>query len=171
MRCFSSAFTLTFWPKSDLGLTQDSVCDFAVCLSTSFMCSSGEVRKPKLQLMSFWPFTVKLRSLTSADNLMTFTVSELHWMHVSSCVFYRVNELYVDDPDKDSGGKIEVSLNISLPNLHCDCEYIHKIHKYSSEWCFSVLMCITWSAVDMLWVLFGELAASLLLVWDHNSLT
>lgn len=35
-----------------------------------------------------------------------------------------VNELYVDDPDKDSGGKIEVSLNITLPNLHCDCEYI-----------------------------------------------
>uniref|UniRef100_A0A6I8NQP4 Endoplasmic reticulum-Golgi intermediate compartment protein n=1 Tax=Ornithorhynchus anatinus TaxID=9258 RepID=A0A6I8NQP4_ORNAN len=32
-----------------------------------------------------------------------------------------VNELYVDDPDKDSGGKIDVSLNISLPNLHCDC--------------------------------------------------
>ncbi|KAM7389568.1 hypothetical protein PAMP_023535 [Pampus punctatissimus] len=31
-----------------------------------------------------------------------------------------VNELYVDDPDKDSGGKIDVSLNISLPNLHCD---------------------------------------------------
>uniref|UniRef100_A0AAQ4R5W5 Endoplasmic reticulum-Golgi intermediate compartment protein n=1 Tax=Gasterosteus aculeatus aculeatus TaxID=481459 RepID=A0AAQ4R5W5_GASAC len=31
-----------------------------------------------------------------------------------------VNELYVDDPDKDSGGKIEVSLNISLPHLHCD---------------------------------------------------
>lgn len=36
-----------------------------------------------------------------------------------------VNELYVDDPDKDSGGKIDVSLNVSLPNLHCDCEYIH----------------------------------------------
>lgn len=35
----------------------------------------------------------------------------------------RVNELYVDDPDKDSGGKIDVSLNISLPNLHCECEY------------------------------------------------
>ncbi|XP_027958461.1 endoplasmic reticulum-Golgi intermediate compartment protein 1 [Eumetopias jubatus] len=34
-----------------------------------------------------------------------------------------VNELYVDDPDKDSGGKIDVSLNISLPNLHCECEY------------------------------------------------
>uniref|UniRef100_A0A8I5KXB6 Endoplasmic reticulum-Golgi intermediate compartment protein n=1 Tax=Homo sapiens TaxID=9606 RepID=A0A8I5KXB6_HUMAN len=31
-----------------------------------------------------------------------------------------VNELYVDDPDKDSGGKIDVSLNISLPNLHCE---------------------------------------------------
>ncbi|XP_066572640.1 endoplasmic reticulum-Golgi intermediate compartment protein 1 [Amia ocellicauda] len=31
-----------------------------------------------------------------------------------------VNELYVDDPDKDSGGKIDVSLNISLPNLNCD---------------------------------------------------
>uniref|UniRef100_A0ACB8EJD4 Endoplasmic reticulum-Golgi intermediate compartment protein 1 n=1 Tax=Sphaerodactylus townsendi TaxID=933632 RepID=A0ACB8EJD4_9SAUR len=31
-----------------------------------------------------------------------------------------VNELYVDDPDKDSGGKIEVTLNISLPNLHCE---------------------------------------------------
>lgn len=60
-----------------------------------------------------------------------------------SCVFYRVNELYVDDPDKDSGGKIEVSLNISLPNLHCDCEYIHNIHKYSSELCFSIHMCIT----------------------------
>lgn len=33
-----------------------------------------------------------------------------------------VNELYVDDPDKDSGGKIDVSLNISLPNLHCERE-------------------------------------------------
>lgn len=42
---------------------------------------------------------------------------------------YSVNELYVDDPDKDSGGKIEVSLNISLPNLHCDCEYI-QIHNF-----------------------------------------
>ncbi|KAM4892635.1 endoplasmic reticulum-Golgi intermediate compartment protein 1 isoform 5-T9 [Sylvia borin] len=39
-----------------------------------------------------------------------------------SCTFLmtRVNELYVDDPDKDSGGKIEVNLNISLPNLHCE---------------------------------------------------
>lgn len=57
---------------------------------------------------------------------------------------YRVNELYVDDPDKDSGGKIEVSLNISLPNLHCDCEYIHKLHQYSYSFicllvCFSLL--------------------------------
>lgn len=34
-----------------------------------------------------------------------------------------MNELYVDDPDKDSGGKIDVSLNISLPNLHCEREY------------------------------------------------
>ena len=42
-----------------------------------------------------------------------------------------VNELYVDDPDKDSGGKIEVSLNISLPNLHCDCEYIHNIYTHT----------------------------------------
>ncbi|KAH0520795.1 Endoplasmic reticulum-Golgi intermediate compartment protein 1 [Microtus ochrogaster] len=33
-----------------------------------------------------------------------------------------VNELYVDDPDKDSGGKIDVSLNISLPNLHCESQ-------------------------------------------------
>ncbi len=71
------------------------------------------------------------------------------------CVFiyvcvYRVNELYVDDPDKDSGGKIDVSLNISLPNLHCDCEYIHKIHKHSFELCFSIHMCITSSFVDML---------------------
>ncbi|XP_026552166.1 endoplasmic reticulum-Golgi intermediate compartment protein 1 isoform X1 [Pseudonaja textilis] len=31
-----------------------------------------------------------------------------------------VNELYVDDPDKDSGGKIEVNLNLSLPSLHCE---------------------------------------------------
>lgn len=31
-----------------------------------------------------------------------------------------VNELYVDDPDKESGGKIDVRLNISLPNLNCD---------------------------------------------------
>ncbi|XP_008102896.1 endoplasmic reticulum-Golgi intermediate compartment protein 1 isoform X4 [Anolis carolinensis] len=31
-----------------------------------------------------------------------------------------VNELYVEDPDKDSSGKIEVTLNISLPNLHCE---------------------------------------------------
>ena len=29
----------------------------------------------------------------------------------------------MDDPDKNSGGKIDVSLNVSLPNLHCDCEY------------------------------------------------
>lgn len=43
-----------------------------------------------------------------------------------------VNELYVDDPDKDSGGKIEVSLNISLPNLHCDCEYISYIYIYKT---------------------------------------
>lgn len=54
------------------------------------------------------------------------------------CVFvlyvYRVNELYVDDPDKDSGGKIDVSVNISLPNLHCDCEYKHKIHKNTYQY-------------------------------------
>ncbi|XP_031754679.1 endoplasmic reticulum-Golgi intermediate compartment protein 1 isoform X1 [Xenopus tropicalis] len=31
-----------------------------------------------------------------------------------------VNELYVDDPDKNSGGKIEVTLNVSLPNLACE---------------------------------------------------
>ncbi|KAM3926365.1 LOW QUALITY PROTEIN: endoplasmic reticulum-Golgi intermediate compartment protein 1 [Leptodactylus fuscus] len=31
-----------------------------------------------------------------------------------------VNELYVDDPDKESGGKIDVNLNISLPNLNCE---------------------------------------------------
>lgn len=44
--------------------------------------------------------------------------------HVScTCVSFSVNELYVDDPDKDSGGKIDVSLNISLPNLHCEREY------------------------------------------------
>lgn len=41
----------------------------------------------------------------------------------SVLVSLSVNELYVDDPDKDSGGKIDVSLNISLPNLHCECEY------------------------------------------------
>lgn len=40
-----------------------------------------------------------------------------------TCLSLRVNELYVDDPDKDSGGKIDVSLNISLPNLHCEREY------------------------------------------------
>ncbi|KAL4684503.1 hypothetical protein H8959_022197, partial [Pygathrix nigripes] len=37
-----------------------------------------------------------------------------------TCLSPSVNELYVDDPDKDSGGKIDVSLNISLPNLHCE---------------------------------------------------
>lgn len=53
----------------------------------------------------------------------------------------------MDDPDKDSGGKIEVSLNISLPNLHCDCEYIH-IYKYlflritSSVSVFSLPHCV-----------------------------
>lgn len=60
---------------------------------------------------------------------------------------YRVNELYVDDPDKDSGGKIEVSLNISLPHLHCDCEYIIYIYTYITlhhffalHLCFSFLV-------------------------------
>lgn len=43
-----------------------------------------------------------------------------------------VNELYVDDPDKDSGGKIDVSLNISLPNLHCECEYSQQLHQDTS---------------------------------------
>ena len=58
-----------------------------------------------------------------------------------------VNELYVDDPDKDSGGKIEVSLNISLPNLHCDCEYIHNIyihiHIHNSQFlCITLPVCM-----------------------------
>lgn len=44
----------------------------------------------------------------------------------------RVNELYVDDPDKDSGGKIEVNLNISLPNLHCECEYLLSLTCFNS---------------------------------------
>lgn len=52
---------------------------------------------------------------------MCFTLSPRSDHFPFSC---SVNELYVDDPDKDSGGKIEVSLNITLPNLHCDCEYI-----------------------------------------------
>lgn len=51
---------------------------------------------------------------------------------------HSVNELYVDDPDKDSGGKIEVSLNISLPNLHCDCEYIIYTTLYFIALCFFV---------------------------------
>lgn len=46
-----------------------------------------------------------------------------HLNKASVLVSFSVNELYVDDPDKDSGGKIDVSLNISLPNLHCECEY------------------------------------------------
>ncbi|ELW48018.1 Endoplasmic reticulum-Golgi intermediate compartment protein 1 [Tupaia chinensis] len=45
----------------------------------------------------------------------------LHRLYlVAVCWLRSVNELYVDDPDKDSGGKIDVSLNISLPNLHCE---------------------------------------------------
>ncbi|XP_053159652.1 endoplasmic reticulum-Golgi intermediate compartment protein 1 isoform X2 [Hemicordylus capensis] len=61
--------------------------------------------------------------------------TEYPWVSVCCCFFILflflseltgfiateiVNELYVDDPDKDSGGKIEVNLNISLPNLHCE---------------------------------------------------
>lgn len=60
-------------------------------------------------------------------NLILVCVSVLRLSNHSFFCFSAppsVNELYVDDPDKDSGGKIEVSLNISLPNLHCDCEYI-----------------------------------------------
>ncbi|KAF3828329.1 hypothetical protein GH733_005026 [Mirounga leonina] len=49
---------------------------------------------------------------------------QLGWCPISTkasvLVSLSVNELYVDDPDKDSGGKIDVSLNISLPNLHCE---------------------------------------------------
>lgn len=37
----------------------------------------------------------------------------------------------MDDPDKDSGGKIEVNLNISLPNLHCECEYPFSLISFS----------------------------------------
>lgn len=33
-----------------------------------------------------------------------------------------INELYVDDPDKNSGGKLEVNLNVSL--LHLECEVV-----------------------------------------------
>uniref|UniRef100_A0A8D0WNZ9 Endoplasmic reticulum-Golgi intermediate compartment protein n=1 Tax=Sus scrofa TaxID=9823 RepID=A0A8D0WNZ9_PIG len=40
--------------------------------------------------------------------------------YTGAIISLSVNELYVDDPDKDSGGKIDVSLNISLPNLHCE---------------------------------------------------
>lgn len=85
--------------------------------------------------MQFWHFTAKLGYLILADDLYRWPMLVRTKFNAClfSCVFYRVNELYVDDPDKDSGGKIDVSLNISLPNLHCDCEYIHKIHKYSSE--------------------------------------
>lgn len=38
----------------------------------------------------------------------------------------------MDDPDKDSGGKIEVNLNISLPNLHCECEYLLSLTCFNS---------------------------------------
>lgn len=65
--------------------------------------------------------------------------------HVLFLLSHSVNELYVDDPDKDSGGKIDVSLNISLPNLHCDCEYIHNIYIYKS---------LKFSAVHFLFVCF-----------------
>ncbi|CAJ0940264.1 unnamed protein product, partial [Ranitomeya imitator] len=40
--------------------------------------------------------------------------------HHFGVFFFSVNELYVDDPDKESGGKIDVSLNISIPNLNCE---------------------------------------------------
>lgn len=59
-------------------------------------------------------------SLSSSNHLFSFSVP------------YSVNELYVDDPDKESGGKIEVSLNVSLPNLHCDCEYLRNIYIYTT---------------------------------------
>lgn len=49
----------------------------------------------------------------------------------------------MDDPDKDSGGKIEVSLNISLPNLHCDCEYIHKIYQYTHSFIYLFLFFVS----------------------------
>lgn len=59
-----------------------------------------------------------------------------------TCLSLRVNELYVDDPDKDSGGKIDVSLNISLPNLHCECEYSNRpLFQLASLWVICVQIC------------------------------
>ena len=52
-----------------------------------------------------------------------------------------VNELYVDDPDKDSGGKIDVSLNISLPNLHCECEYSQQPSALQDATCGQCCVC------------------------------
>lgn len=61
-----------------------------------------------------------------------------------------MNELYVDDPDKDSGGKIDVSLNISLPNLHCECEYSSRpLFQLASLWVICVqICCAIWGEVN-----------------------
>ncbi len=72
-----------------------------------------------------------------------------------SSIHCSVNELYVDDPDKDSGGKIEVSLNISLPNLHCDCEYIHNIYIYTTLSSFALrflFVCFPFFATGLLFI-------------------
>lgn len=102
-------------------------------LLSSQLLLTWEVKKNENDmLLQLWCFDVFSR------RPFQMTGSILYFICVFGCV-YRVNELYVDDPDKDSGGKIDVSLNISLPNLHCDCEYIHKIHKYTFQ-CFSIHM-------------------------------
>lgn len=84
----------------------------------SFFSLSLKKKKKQLKLTSPPPL---IKSLVLVSSYLTMFLFSVH---------RSVNELYVDDPDKDSGGKIEVSLNISLPNLHCDCEYLHNIYIY-----------------------------------------
>jgi len=73
--CIHTDFLTQVWPQLDWWL-------WCVFVNSLVMCSPGEVRQPKLQLMSFWHFTVKLRYLMLSDDDLHKRSSEVHVMPV-----------------------------------------------------------------------------------------
>ena len=110
---YTNALFLAIWHKMNPQLLKDKMCLFPLLKIAPPPRPAPAARRAPPP-----PTGLLINCIRRAQNHFFF--------------FHGVNELYVDDPDKDSGGKIEVSLNISLPNLHCDCEYIRNIYIYTT---------------------------------------